>query len=201
MAWRLTSVRLSVRLQLFAFQSNMDVLAFDCLTHFQLLLKNCWRDLLQTWHKYALWNSDHVLLLVKSIRNPIWRPWPLVGWHIFNFFSKMSEGFYSKLGTNVPHEVPTKCCYFLSRSIIRYGRPVLWLSDTFSTSSQERLKGSTSNLAQIFLLRSWTSVVTFYVDQKYNMATLAFDLLTYKKLIIFRTFCFKFLSEFTNNTF
>jgi len=34
--------------------------------------------------------------------------------HILNFFSRTAEGIYSKLATNVPYEVPTKCCYFLS---------------------------------------------------------------------------------------
>jgi len=41
----------------------------------------------------------------------------------------MAEGIYSKLVTNVPYEVPTKCCYFLSRSEIQFGHPGLWLAD------------------------------------------------------------------------
>jgi len=69
------------------------------MTHVQLFLKNGWRDLLQTCHKYSLWGSDQVLLLFKSIRNPIWPPWPLIGRHIFNFFSRMAEGIYTKLAT------------------------------------------------------------------------------------------------------
>jgi len=52
----------------------------------------------------------------------------------------------------------------------------------------------------MYLTGSWPSV-TFYVDLKSNMATHAFDWLTYKKLIIFRTFYFIFLSGFTNITF
>jgi len=80
----------------------------------------------------------------------------------------MDKGIYSNLRTNVSYEVPTKCCYFLSRSEIQYGRPGLWLADTVSTSSQ-----STENLAQMYITGSWPSVVTYYVDQKYIMATLA----------------------------
>jgi len=34
--------------------------------------------------------------------------------HILNFFSRTAEGIYSKLATNVPYEVLTKCCYFLT---------------------------------------------------------------------------------------
>jgi len=45
--------------------------------------------------------------------------------HILNFFSRTAEGIYSKLATNVPYEVPIKCCYFLNRSEIQYGRPGL----------------------------------------------------------------------------
>jgi len=63
-----------------------------------------------------------------------------------NFFSRTAEGIYSKLATNVSYEVPTKYCYFSSRSEIQYGRPGLWLADRFWTSSQELLKGSTLNL-------------------------------------------------------
>jgi len=32
-------------------------------SHFQFLLKNCLRDLLQTWHKCSLWSPDYVLLV------------------------------------------------------------------------------------------------------------------------------------------
>jgi len=84
-------------------------------------------------------------------------PWRIVSlavhqstFQIFYFFSRKAEGIYSKLGTNVPYEVPTKCCYFLSRSKIQYVHPGLWLADAFSTS-QEWLQGSTPNLTQMFL--------------------------------------------------
>jgi len=123
----------------------MAALASDWLTHFELLLKNGWRDLLQTCYKCSLWGPNQELLLFKPIWNPIWPPWPLIGWHILNFFSRMAEEIYSKLATNVPYEVLAKCCYILSRSEIQYGRPGLWLADTFWTSSQERLNGSTPN--------------------------------------------------------
>jgi len=38
--------------------------------------------------------------------------------HVLNLFSRTSEGIYSKLSTNVPYEVPTKCCYLSSLSEI-----------------------------------------------------------------------------------
>jgi len=87
-------------------------------------------SLLQTWHKCSLWGPEQVLLLFKSIQNPKWPPWHLIGWHIFNFFSRMTAGIYSKLCTNVPYGVLTKCCYlFKSGSEIQDGHPGLWLAD------------------------------------------------------------------------
>jgi len=135
--------------------------------------------LLQACHKCSLWGPDQVLSLLKRIRNPIWSRWPLIGWHILNFFSRKSEGIYSKLATNVSYEVLTKCYYFLSRSEIQYDRPDLWLADTFWTSSQEQHQWSSPNLPQMFLMRSWPSVVTFYAVPKCNMATLSSNLLTH----------------------
>jgi len=70
---------------------------------------------------------------------------------MFHFLPRTAAGIYSKLGTNVPYRVPTKCCYF-------------------------------------------------YVDLKSKMATLVSDWLTYKKLIILRTFCFNFLSGIYKKT-
>jgi len=119
-----------------------------------------------------------------SIRNPIWPTWFLTGWNIFNFFSRTAERIYSKLATNVPYKVPTKCCYSLSRSEIQYGRSGIWLSDTFWTSSQERLKGSTPNLPQMFLMRSRASCIIFYVDPKSNMAAVASDWLKHFELLL-----------------
>jgi len=39
-------------------KSKMATLASDWLTHFELLLKNCCRDLLQIWHKCSRWDPD-----------------------------------------------------------------------------------------------------------------------------------------------
>jgi len=58
------------------------------------------------------------------------------------------------------------------------------LADTFSTSEEEWLKGSTPNLPQMFLMRSRPSVVAFQVDPKSNMAALASDWLTHFELLL-----------------
>jgi len=75
-------------------------------------LKNDWRNLLQTYHTCSWWDPDQVLLLFKSIRNLIWPPWLLIGWHILNFFSRTAEGIYSNLATNVSYEVPPRVVTF-----------------------------------------------------------------------------------------
>jgi len=139
----------------------MAAVAYDWLTHFKLLLKNGSRDILQTCYTCSVWGPNQVFLLFKPIRNPIWPHWRLIGWHILNFFSRKTEGIYLNIATHVPYGVPTKYFYFLSRSEIQYGRPDVWLADTFWTSSPEWLKESTSNLSHKFLMRSRPSVVTF----------------------------------------
>jgi len=49
----------------------------------------------------------------------------------------------------------------MSKSEMQYGHPGLKLADTFSTSSQEWLKGFTPIFPQMFFMRSRPSVVTF----------------------------------------
>jgi len=51
--------------------------------------------------------------------------------HFELFFSRLAEGIYSKLATNVPYEVLTNCCSFLSGSKIHCGHHGLLLADTF----------------------------------------------------------------------
>jgi len=105
-------------------------------------------------------NTLKTILIRRVFSSSEFMPWRSVC-RPANFFSRPAEGIYSKLATNVPYKVPTKCCYFSSPSEIHYGRPGLWLADTFWTSSQERLQGSTPNLPHVFLMRSRLSVVTF----------------------------------------
>jgi len=129
-----------------------------------------------------------VLLLFKRIKNPIWPPWPLIDRHILNFFSRTAEGIYSKLATNVPYQVPTKRCYFLSRSEIQYGRPGLWYIFNFSRMAKEIYSKLVINVPYEILTKC-----CYYLSRlKSSVAAVASDWLTYKKLIIL--FCFKFLS-------
>jgi len=53
-----------------------------------------------------------MLLHGKWIRNPIWPPYPLIDWHILDFFSRTAEGIYSNVVTNVLNGVTNKCVTF-----------------------------------------------------------------------------------------
>ena len=101
----------------------------------------------QTFHKCLSSGPEEVLLLFVAIGNPRWPPWTLIGWDIFDFFSRTIAWTITKLSTNVCLVVLKKCCYFSLRSEIQDGRLGLWLAETFSTSSQEPLHGRSLKLA------------------------------------------------------
>jgi len=80
--------------------------------------------------------------------------------------------------------ISIKCLWNFSWTEIQYGWPGLWLADIFFTSTQERLKGSTLNLVQMFLMESRPSVVTFTVDTITIMTILASDWMTLLQLLL-----------------
>ena len=136
--------------------SKMAVMDSDWLRHFRLLLKNhCMGDH-QTFHKCLSSGPEEVLLLFVAIGNPDWLrwllpPWTLIGWDIFDFFSRTIAWTITKLSTNVCLVVLKKCCYFSLRSEIQDGCLGLWLAETFSTSSQEPLHGWSPNFPEMFV--------------------------------------------------
>ena len=96
----------------------------DWLRHFRLLLKNHCMDDHQTFHKCLSSGPEDVLLLFVAIGNPRWPPWTLIGWDIFDFFSRPIAWTITKLSTNVCLVVLRKCCYFSLQAEIQDGR--LW---------------------------------------------------------------------------
>jgi len=92
-------------------KSNMAALASDWLIHYQLLLKNDWRDLLQTCNKCSLWGPNQVWLLFKwsEIQYGRYGLWLA---DTFNFLPRITEGIYSKLATNSPYEVRSSVVAF-----------------------------------------------------------------------------------------
>jgi len=99
-----------------------------------------------------------------------------------NSVTRTSAGIYSKLGTNVPYEVPTKCCYILCGSEIQNGGLGLRLAYTFSASFQEQLQAGIYSKIDTKVLFE-----CYYFLCGSKMATLASDWLTYFQLIFSRT--------------
>ena len=90
-----------------------------------------------------------------------WPPWPLIGWHIFDFSSETAERnsmkLYSKQELNVLYQV---LC-FLGRLEKQDGRPGLWLAEIFSTSPLKPLNGIQWNLTGSNISMSITKFVFF----------------------------------------
>ena len=124
----------------------MAALDSDWLRHFRLLLRNHCMDDHQSFQKRLCSCPEEVLLLLVAIRNPRWPPWTLIGWVIFDFFSRTIAWTITKLSTNVCLVVLKKCCYFSLQWEIQDGRHGLWLAETFSTSSKEPLHGRVTKL-------------------------------------------------------
>jgi len=77
-------------------KSKMAALVSDWLIHFQFLLKNSCRDLLQTWCKCSYGVRTECCYLFLWIRNLRWPPWPLIGWPtrgLGHFVLRFSLGF------------------------------------------------------------------------------------------------------------
>jgi len=185
-------------------------MASDWLVHFLLLLKNGLRDLLRTLHKCSLWGPDHFLLLLcyfdpKSKLAAMATVW-LTHFRLLlmNCCSDILKTCH-KCSLWCPDQLLFPCCWLENQN----GRTSLWLADTVSTSSQERLQMFLmllpfiwirnircpsltpigwhisdffwkpvsgiypKPLAQMFLMGSRPSVITYYVNLKYMMAALA----------------------------
>ena len=63
-----------------------------------------------------------------------WPPWPLIGWDIFVFSSETAEQNSTKLDRKQDLNVLYQVCVFRADRKNKYGRPCLWLAETFSTS-------------------------------------------------------------------
>ena len=96
-------------------KSKMAAMDSDWLRHFRLLLKNHCMYWHQTFHKWSSSGPEEVLLLFVAIGFPRWPPWTLIGWDIFDFFSRTTAGTITKLAINVPFIALQKCRYFLLR--------------------------------------------------------------------------------------
>ena len=90
-----------------------------------------------------------------------WPPWPLIGWHILDFFSETVERKGTKFDRNQDINVLFKVCVFSGRSEKEDGHPGLWLAETFSTSSLKPLNWIQRNLTGSKISTSSTKFVFF----------------------------------------
>ena len=78
--------------------------------------------------------------------NTRWPSWPLIGWDIFDFSSETAERNSTKLDRKQDLNALYQLCGFSSRSEKQYGRPGIWLAETFSTSPLQLLNRIKRNL-------------------------------------------------------
>ena len=90
-----------------------------------------------------------------------WPPWPLIGWHIFDFSSETAEQNSTKLDRKQDLNVLYQVCVFRADWKKTDGRPSLWLADTFSTSPLKPLNGIQRNLTGSKISTSSTKFVFF----------------------------------------
>ena len=78
-------------------KNKMATLASDWLSHFRLLLWNYWTEFNETWQEARSQHPLPSLCFIGLIGKTRWRPWPLIAWDIFDFFSETAERKSKKL--------------------------------------------------------------------------------------------------------
>ena len=92
-------------------------------------------------------------------------PWPLIGWHIFDFCSEIAERNSTKLNKKQDLNVVYLVCAFLANPKT-WWLPGLWLADTFSTSPLKPLSRSQRYLTGNKFSTSSTKFVFFRANRK-----------------------------------
>ena len=93
-------------------KNKMAALVSDWLTHFRLLLWNCWTEFNETWQKARSQRPLPSLCLFGPIGKTRWPPWPLIGWDFFDFSSETAEQNSKKLDGKQDLNVLYKVCIF-----------------------------------------------------------------------------------------
>ena len=136
---------LNVLYQVCVFQADqktkMATAASDWLRHFRLLLCNRWTELNETLQEAKSQRPLLSLCFSGRSEKTIWPPRPLIGWDIFDFFSETAEQNSTKLDRKQDLNVFYQVFCFSGLSEKEYGRPVLWLAETFLTSPLKPLNG------------------------------------------------------------
>ena len=94
-----------------------------------------------------------------------WPPWPLIGWHIFDFSSETAERNSTKLDRKQDLNVLYQVCVLGPIGKTRWP-PGLWFAETFSTSALKPLNGIQWNLTGSKISTSSTKFVVFRPIEK-----------------------------------
>ena len=121
-----------------------------------------------------------------------WPPWPLIGWDIFDFFSKTTEGNSMKLDRKQDLNVLYQVCVFRADRKTKWPPRTLIGWDIFDFSS-EAAERNWKKLDRKQDLNVLYQVSVFRVDRKNKMVALASDLLTHFLLLLWN--CWKEFHE------
>ena len=158
--------------------------AYDLLRHFQLFLWNCWIEFNKTWQEAR---SQHPLLGLHfsgrsekqdSTLSSDWlRHFPLLLW---NHWTECNET-WQKASSQRP--LPSLC--FSGWSKKQYGRPSLWLAETYFDFSSETAKWNSAKIDRKQDLNVLYQVCVFRAEKWIKITTLANPS---KKVAHFKTF-------------
>ena len=91
-----------------------------------------------------------------------WRPWPLIGWDIFDFSSETAEWNSTKFDRKQDLNALYQVCVFRADRKKQDGRHGLWLAETFSTSPLKPLNEIQWNLTGSKISRPSTKFMSFW---------------------------------------
>ena len=152
---------------------------FTFSTSFLKLLNGIQRNLIG--RKISTSSTRYVFF--GSIRKTRWPPWPLIGWHIFDFSSVTAERNSTELFRRQDLNVLYKVCVFWPIGKTRWPPWPLIGWDIFDFSSVTAGRNSTE-LYRRQDLNVFYQVCVFGADRKNKMAVLAYDWLSHFRLLL-----------------
>ena len=93
-------------------KNKMAALTSDWLRHFWLLLWNRWTEFNEIWQEARSQRPLPSLCLIGLIGKTRWRPWSLIVWDIFDFFSETAEQNSMKVTGSKISTSSTKFVFF-----------------------------------------------------------------------------------------
>ena len=167
-------------------KNKMAAPSSDWLRHFWLLLWDRWREFEETWQEARSQCALPSLCFSGRSENQDGRPWPLIGWDIFDFSSETTEPNWKKLDRKQDLKVLYQVCVFqadwknkmaaLASDLLRHFY--------FSSETAERNFMKLDRKQDLHVLYQ---VCVFQADRKTKMAALTSDWLathTLRHLII-----------------